>query len=115
MAAVGTDTASYATSGSGVTVNLGTNANSGGDAAGDNLTNIEAVIGSGSNDNLNGDGGNNTLYGGAGTDTLAGGGGADLLDGGSGSDMADYSASGAGVSVNLGTGTGRAVMLPATP
>ena len=102
----GTDVADYSGSGAGVTVNLGTGAGSGGDAAGDTLTRIENLTGSGYNDSLTGDAGANVLDGGAGNDTLAGGGGADSLIGGSGTDTADYSASGAGVAVNLGTGTG---------
>ncbi len=49
---------------------------------------------------------NNTLNGGFGNDTLRGGGGADTLNGGQGGgiDIADYSTSGAGVTVNLQTG-----------
>ncbi len=100
----GTDTASYATSGAGVTVNLATNLNSGGDAQGDILTNIENVTGSAYADVLTGNAGANTLTGGAGDDLLAGLGGADTLDGGSGSDTASYAASGAAVTVNLATG-----------
>ena len=45
--------------------------------------------------------GNDTLAGGGGDDTLAGGGGDDMLDGGAGNDTADYSASTAGVTVDL--------------
>ncbi len=102
----GTDTADYSASGSGVTVNLATGTGSGGDAAGDTLSGIEVVVGSGFNDSLTGDGGANTLDGGASNDTLAGGAGSDSLIGGTGTDTADYSASGSGVTVNLGTGTG---------
>ena len=101
----GTDTADYSASGSGVTVNLATGTGSGGDAAGDTLSGIEVVVGSGFNDSLTGDGGANTLDGGAGNDSLAGGAGSDSLIGGAGTDTADYSASGSGVTVNLGTGT----------
>ena len=39
-------------------------------------------------------------------DTLSGGANNDLIDGGAGIDTADYSASSAGVSVNLATGSG---------
>ncbi len=55
----------------------------------------DLLLGGAGNDNLQGDSGNDTLIGGAGSDTLAGG---------IGSDTADYSASGAAVNVNLGTG-----------
>ncbi|MCW1917664.1 Hint domain-containing protein [Rhodobacter sp. KR11] len=108
----GFDTADYSasTSGVGVTLSGGT----GGDAGGDTLTGIEAVIGGTSADTLQGDGLANAFYGGAGADqiyagdgddTLAGGLGADTLNGGAGMDFADYSESNAAVSVNLDTWT----------
>ncbi|MFE8583487.1 cadherin domain-containing protein [Sphingomonas sp. NCPPB 2930] len=102
----GIDTLDYATSQSGVTVNLTTNTASGGDASGDQIANFENVTGSAMADTLTGTSGANTLTGGAGDDVLAGLGGADVLDGGNGFDTADYSASGAGVTVDLSTGTG---------
>ncbi|CUW39588.1 protein of unknown function (RTX toxins and related Ca2+-binding proteins 343-2320) [Magnetospirillum sp. XM-1] len=94
----GTDTASYASSSAGVTVNLAlaTAQVSGGDASGDVLNTIENVVGSAFDDTLTGNTGNNVLTGGAGADTLAGG---------TGSDTVDYSASGAGVTVNLALAT----------
>ena len=46
-------------------------------------------------------GGADSLTGGAGDDTIVGGGGADTLVGGTGTDTADYSTSGAGVTVYL--------------
>ncbi|MGV8986873.1 MAG: Hint domain-containing protein [Cypionkella sp.] len=101
----GIDVADYSASYSGVTVNLLTGLGSGGDAAGDTLVGIENLIGSGQADSLTGDAGANAIFGGSGNDTIAGGAGADSLDGGSGTDTADYSDSGAGVSVNLATGT----------
>jgi Ca2+-binding RTX toxin-like protein len=76
------------------------------------------------NDLLDGRGGNDKLYGEAGNDTILGGAGDDLVDGGAGDDMlvggtgadtivggdgvdvADYSASSAGVKVNLTTSMG---------
>ncbi|MEM7744936.1 MAG: calcium-binding protein [Pseudomonadota bacterium] len=97
----GIDTASYASSGAGVTVNLGTDSASGGHAAGDDLDDIENLIGSGFNDSLTGDGGANTLSGNAGDDTFIGGAGADRMYGGADDDTADYSASGAGIDVRL--------------
>jgi len=42
----GTDTASYASSNTGVTVNLATNVNTGGHADGDTLVEIENIVGS---------------------------------------------------------------------
>ena len=109
----GSDSASYAGSGAGVVVDLGTGAASGGDAEGDRFTSIEDLRGSAHGDRLVGDGGANRLHGGAGrdlleggagADLLEGGGGADRLDGGTGSDSASYAGSGAGVVVDLGTG-----------
>ncbi|HEU0113572.1 MAG TPA: FG-GAP-like repeat-containing protein, partial [Thermomicrobiales bacterium] len=82
----GSDTASYAGSGAGVTVNLGAGTASGGDAAGDTLSEIENLIGSAQVDTLTGDGGDNVLEGGGGADTLDGGAGDDTLIGGLGND-----------------------------
>ncbi|MES2985202.1 MAG: hypothetical protein V4735_08460 [Pseudomonadota bacterium] len=73
----GNDTVSYAASTAAVTVNLVTNAVSGGDATGDTVASIEHVIGSGFNDRLTGNALANRLDGGAGNDTLIGGAGDD--------------------------------------
>jgi len=54
---------------------------------------------------LNGGAGDDTLTGGDGPDTFVGGAGNDTIAGGSGSDTADYSASEAGVNVDLTAGT----------
>ena len=67
----GIDTASYATSTSGVTVSLTTGTGSGGDAEGDTLSNIENLTGSNFDDTLEGNAGNNKLVGGLGTDTVS--------------------------------------------
>ncbi len=85
----GDDTASYAGSGAGVSVSLATGSASGGDAAGDTLSNIENLIGSDYDDLLIGNstgGGSNTLDGGLGDDTLSGAAGHDVLIGGAGND-----------------------------
>ncbi|MFN7645546.1 MAG: beta strand repeat-containing protein, partial [Burkholderiales bacterium] len=117
----GTDTVRYESSVAGVTVDLrlSTGQVSAGDASGDILSNFENITGSALNDILTGDAnantvdggegndtlngglGNDTLLGNAGNDTLVGAGGADTLDGGAGIDTADYSASTAGVTVDL--------------
>jgi Ca2+-binding RTX toxin-like protein len=89
------DTASYAGSSSGVSIDLTTGAFGGGDATGDTLVSIENLTGSSNSDTLKGDSLNNILEG---------GGGADFLDGGTGSDKASYASSVSGVSVNLLTG-----------
>ena len=91
-------TASYAGSGSAVSVNLGAGTASGGDAEGDVLINIGHLIGSDHDDTLTGDSGNNTLEGGGGADTLDGGGWQ--------RDTASYAGSASGVVVNLEAGTG---------
>ena len=87
----GDDTASYEGSDAGVTITLGVNggiseAGTGGHAAGDTLTDIENLIGSGEGDTLTGNNLANILRGGAGADTLEGGEGADILIGGEGDD-----------------------------
>jgi Ca2+-binding RTX toxin-like protein len=101
----GFDLASYEHSSAPVTVDLANNTASGGDAAGDVLTGIEGVIGSGGNDRLTGNAGDNTLSGGGGDDTLEGGAGADRIDGGAGFDLASYEHSSAPVTVDLANGT----------
>jgi Ca2+-binding RTX toxin-like protein len=103
----GNDTASYEGSSAGVTVDLAAGTGSGGDAEGDTLDGIENLSGSGGADVLRGDSGANKLDGGAGNDLLEGRGGADALIGGAGIDTADYSASGAGVNVDLASGVGK--------
>lgn len=66
----------------------------------------DLLYGEADNDSLVGGAGNDTLVGDIGNDTLIGGAGADSLSGGQGLDFADYSASAAGVSVDLTTGLG---------
>ncbi len=115
----GIDTVSYADSGAGVYAVLGTygsGANQSfytarfGTAEGDQLREIENLVGSAHNDKLIGDEANNTLTGGAGddnlrggagNDTLVGGTGRDTLSGGSGTDTVSYVNSSAGVVVDL--------------
>jgi len=75
-----------------VSVDLATGYVSGGDAAGDTLSSIEQVVGSGSADTLTGDANANTLWGQAGDDVLAGGGGGDALKGGEGNNRFVYTA-----------------------
>jgi len=82
-----TDTVTYENSASAVTVDLsGSIVNSGGDATGDVLINIENIIGSVGNDEIRGDENSNRLEGGAGNDRLDGGAGNDTLIGGTGDD-----------------------------
>jgi Ca2+-binding RTX toxin-like protein len=90
LSATATDTegtpVKYATEANGV-ITLG--ANAGNLAAGDKLTSIENVTGSGFNDVLIGDDEANRLAGGDGDDILDGGAGADTLDGGARADTLD--------------------------
>ena len=117
----GSNTASYADSAA-VNVSLVAEAvNTGGDAQGDTLTNIQNLMGSGNNDvlignavankleggagadSLSGGDGNDTLNGDAGNDTLVGGAGADVLDGGADNNTVSYAGS-AAVNVSLVAG-----------
>ncbi|SDL66874.1 hypothetical protein [Maricaulis salignorans] len=102
----GFDTVDYSGSSAGIDVRLWRGgANSGGDAQGDKLRDIEAVIGSdfddvlqgrngvdvnldggAGNDFIDGLSGNNVLVGGAGDDSIYGRAGTDTLDGGTGND-----------------------------
>jgi Ca2+-binding RTX toxin-like protein len=104
LGGTGNDTASYAGSDSGVSVDLTAGAATGGDAQGDVLDSIENLIGSDHADTLRGDAGVNKLSGGAGDDTLEGRGGADVLTGGDGADTASYLSSTAAVTVSLVAG-----------
>jgi Ca2+-binding RTX toxin-like protein len=95
----GNDTASYAGSKDGVTVRLGLldqGGNSGGDAAGDELYEIENLIGSDQNDSLVGNELVNILQGGKGDDILEGGALGDTLDGGQGTNTASYTSDASG-------------------
>lgn len=85
------DLVDYLASAAAVTVNLSTNANSGGDAQGDTLTNVESVRGSQWSDSLTGDALANELYGAAGNDILNGKDGDDQLFGGEGNDTFEFS------------------------
>ena len=105
----GIDTASYKTAAAAVTANLLTAVGTG-DALGDTYSSIERLVGSSFNDNLTGNVGANHIWGGVGNDTLNGGdgddwlfgeAGSDTLNGGNGTDGVSYSASSAGVTVNL--------------
>lgn len=115
----GQDTATYASATLGLRVDLLSSGQNSGDAAGDILTSIEALTGSGFHDTLLGDDGGNaidggagndaiwgrnggdTLAGGAGDDTLEGGSGADAISGGDGVDWASYAAATTGVRLDL--------------
>jgi len=120
LAVAGIDTATYAGSTAGVTVDLGTvqdnlsisiagitlhlsgvSVGVGGDAQGDQLAGITNLTGSDFGDHLFGNASNNTILGGDGNDTLRGGAGADHLDGGTGVDIANYQGSAAAVTVDL--------------
>lgn len=97
----GYDTASYATAASGVGVDLAAATANTGEAAGDLITAMEALLGSAFADRLAGDAAANRIDGGAGDDTLTGRGGADSLFGGTGYDIASYANATAGLIVDL--------------
>lgn len=109
----GFDTADYAGSTAAVRVDLALSVQGGGDAAGDRLVSIEALVGSAFDDSLAGVGVAEALYGGAGADRLEGRGGDDLLQGGAGADVliggdgvdtVDYSTNASAISIDLQTG-----------
>ncbi|TKR32967.1 tandem-95 repeat protein [Luteimonas gilva] len=85
----GSDTLSYASSSSGIVLNLTTGVH-GGYAAGDVIEDhFERVIGSNLADTITGTAGNDLIEGGNGNDTLYGGAGDDELIGGAGNDYID--------------------------
>lgn len=114
----GFDTVSYSASTAGVYVNLQTlgifNPATGGDAQGDWLLGIEALIGSDhddtlvgvilANNRLSGGLGDDVLQGLGGDDVLIGGAGGDSLIGGDGADTLSYAGSDTGVVVDLQMG-----------
>jgi Ca2+-binding RTX toxin-like protein len=98
---VGIDTASWAGSATGVTVDLSLTGPQATGAGMDTLVAIENLQGGNGHDRLLGNGGNNRIDGGAGDDTLHGGPGDDRLDGGVGIDTASWAGSATGVTVDL--------------
>ena len=117
----GVDWVTYNNATSGVDVRIDGVASTGGDAAGDVITNVERAEGSHFDDTIAGNSGVNylrglegddTLVGGDGNDYLQGDEGADTLEGGNGLDMAYYASSEVGVTVDLSNtanNTGEAV------
>ena len=110
----GRDALDFSASASGVQVDLSTGTLVDGEGLEDQFSSIEIVTGSTLADTLVGSDGDDTLIGGGGDDTLIGGsgddvfvvdGGEDVIDGGAGRDALDFSASVAGVQVDLSTGT----------
>ena len=106
----GFDIASYATSTTGIIIDLSTGTVSGGDAEGDVLIEIEGVGGSEFSDTLLGDendnafnglGGDDVIRGRGGNDQLNGGAGNDFIDGGADIDTVAYDSSPNGVIVNI--------------
>lgn len=87
---LGLDRIDYSGSNAAIVLNLLTNTNTGGHAAGDILSNIEYFIGSDYNDQMIGDTSANQLQGGAGSDTIIGGVGDDRLFGDGGADKFTY-------------------------
>lgn len=82
----GIDTVSYAESGAAIVVDLSDPGNNAGEATGDQISNIEIIIGTRFGDTLVGNSDANQFFGGLGEDVLSGGAGNDLLIAGSGND-----------------------------
>ena len=97
----GSDTASYENAETGVVVDLTSGEGMEDEAQGDELSNIENLLGSAYDDELKGDDENNVLQGGAGDDLLEGGLGNDILDGGAGGDFVSYAYALSGVNADL--------------
>ena len=120
----GVDAVIYTYSSVGVVVNLLTNIQSGGEADGDNLSNIENITGSAYGDQITGNNldkflfgyhGDDILNGMDGTDIFFGGLGADQIDGGlGGNDIAYYTSSAVAVTINLTTNVNMGVKQKAT-
>lgn len=91
----GTDTVSYASSGTGIGLDLAAGTGSG-DAAGDSYTSVEAFVFTAYADTVTGSSANEIFTGGAGADTI---------DGGAGSDIISYRDSGSAVTVDLSSNT----------
>lgn len=102
----GIDTASYVFSSAGVHVSLASGTGYYGDAAGDTLSSIENLEGSGHSDELLGNNAVNRLDGRDGDDSLKGFGGADEINGWGGIDTVYYGDSSTGVYVSLAFGVG---------
>jgi len=101
----GTDTVDYSGDAVRHVVNLATNTNLGGTAAGDVLVNIEVLRGGNLGDTLTGNATTSTtLYGGTGADLLAGGTAADYFDGGAGVDVVTYAGASGTVRVDQTSG-----------
>ena len=93
----GIDTAFYTGSSVAVTINLTNNLlNAGGEAAGDQLSNIENIQGSAQGDTIVGNSLANKFFGNGGNDSLNGGTGVDTLVGGTGSDSFVFASGGTG-------------------
>lgn len=116
----GIDTLTYADAGASMRIDLATSEAGEGNIAGftagaplDQISNVEAIIGSAYNDiilsiagaSIDGAAGNDILRGGTGDDLLRGGNGADRLEGGSGSDTASYVEQTGGLTIDLVAGT----------
>lgn len=117
----GTDTASYATASTAITLNIVDTFLSSGDAFGDFFFSVEQFVlgsfddqfmgggagdlaaGGNGNDTLNGLAGNDQLLGDAGNDVLIGGQGADTLNGGTNFDIVSYQTATLGILFQMGT------------
>jgi Ca2+-binding RTX toxin-like protein len=100
----GLDTASYETSGTGLTVSLIRPGDNTGDAQNDSFTSIENLTGSNFSDFLYGNAAANVINGGAGNDILFGMGGGDTFIGGENADTVSYASAASSVTVYMAAG-----------
>ena len=100
---IGVDTLSYASSSTGVSLNMATGHHTGGGAEGDTIVGFEYIVGSNHDDTFIGSDSNDVFDGSAGNDYVYGSQGSDSLAGGAGIDTIDYSQSEVGVNINLAT------------
>ena len=103
---LGIDTVSYENSSEAVQIDL-TGSNTGGDAEGDMISEVENIRGSEHDDTLRGDDEDNTIEGGDGDDVIEGGIGGDTIEGGDGVDTVSYEHSSEAVEISLADNTYR--------
>lgn len=104
--AAGSDTVSYETATSNLTIDLVAKTATGTGIGSDTFVSIENAVGGDGNDTFKGDAAANRLVGGDGNDVFEGGAGDDIIDGGAGTDKVTYKAATGAINVDLAIGAG---------